>query len=187
MADPREYAIRQALQAINDGMSERKACDEFNVSRGTIQGRRAGASTSCESHTFMQHLTTDQEDCLVSWILEQEEQGFAPSHSRVRERAEKIIESGGRRLLIGKSWVSQFLTQHPKVTTLLGKPIDSNRIHGTQPELIRLFFHRFDTVRARYGIQQEDIWNVDEHSVPNGPGRPGLGKAGPGLSKFSRI
>jgi len=25
------------------------------------------------------------------------------------------------------------------------------------------------------------------HSVPNGPGRPGFGKAGPGLSKFSRI
>jgi len=24
-------------------------------------------------------------------------------------------------------------------------------------------------------------------SVPNGPGRPGFGKAGPGLSKFSRI
>ena len=73
MADPPEYAIQQALQAIKDGMGERKACLEFNVSHGTIQGRRAEASTSCESHTFMQHLTTDQEDYLVSWILEQEE------------------------------------------------------------------------------------------------------------------
>ena len=71
--------------------------------------------------------------------------------------ADKIIESGGRSVLIGKSWVPQFLTRHPKVATLLSKPIDSNRIHGTQPELMRLFFDRFDTVRARYGIQQEDI------------------------------
>ena len=149
-------------------MSERKACLEFNVSRGTIQGRRAGASTSRESHTFMQHLTTDQEDSLISWILEQEERGFAPSHSRVREMGEKIIEAGGRRLLIGKSWVPQFLTRHPKVATILGKPIDSNRRHGTPPELMRLFFDRFDTVRAPYGIQQEDIWNVDEHGIALG-------------------
>ena len=66
MAGPREYAIQQALEAIEDGMSERKACLEFNVSHGTIQGRRAGASTSRKSHAFMQHLTTDQEEFLVS-------------------------------------------------------------------------------------------------------------------------
>jgi len=35
--------------------------------------------------------------------------------------------------------------------------------------------------RENYGISLVAI------SVPNGPGRPGFGKAGPGLSKFSRI
>jgi len=28
---------------------------------------------------------------------------------------------------------------------------------------------------------------ITTSSAPNGPGRPGFGKAGPGLSKFSRI
>ncbi|PWW72057.1 hypothetical protein C7212DRAFT_354839 [Tuber magnatum] len=101
-------------------MSERKACQEFKVSCGTIQGRPAGASTSREK-----------------------ERGFAPSHTRVREMAEKIIESGGRSVVIGKSW-------------------------GTQSELMRQFFDQFDTVRARYGIQQKDIWNVDEHGIALG-------------------
>lgn len=149
-------------------MSERKACLEFNVSRGTVQGRRAGATTSRESHTFMQHLTTDEEDFLVRWILEQEQRGFAPSHTCVRERAEKIIQSGGRSVVIGKSGVPWFLTQHPNVATLLGKLIESNRMCGTQPELMRQFFDRFDMVRACYGIQQEDILNVDEHGIALG-------------------
>jgi len=78
MANSPEYAIQQALEAIKDGMSARKACLEFNLSRGTIQGRWAGATTSRESHIFMQHLTTNQEDFLVWWILEQEQRGFAP-------------------------------------------------------------------------------------------------------------
>ncbi|KAG0633192.1 hypothetical protein HOY80DRAFT_896915 [Tuber brumale] len=103
MADPREYAIQQALEAIKHGMSERKACLEFNISRGTIQGCQAGASTSRESHTFMQHLTTHQEDALVSWILEQEEYGFASSHIYVHEIAEWIMESSRTHIMIGKS------------------------------------------------------------------------------------
>ncbi|KAG0634083.1 hypothetical protein HOY80DRAFT_1100643 [Tuber brumale] len=103
MANPHEYAIEQALEAIKHGMSERKACLEFNVNCGTIQGCQARASTSHESHTFMQHLTTNQEDALVAWILEQEERGFAPSHTHIREMAEKIIESGEGSIIIGKS------------------------------------------------------------------------------------
>ncbi|CUS10709.1 unnamed protein product, partial [Tuber aestivum] len=146
MANPHEYAIERALEAIEHGMSEKKACLEFKVSSGTIQGRRAGASTSCESHTFMQHLTANQEDALVAWILEQEERGFAPSHTRVRKMAEKIIESGGRSIMIGKSWVPRFLLRHPNVATLLGKPIDSKRIRRTQPGLMRQFFNQFNTV-----------------------------------------
>ena len=129
-------------------MSEWKACLEVNVSQGTIQGRLAGATTSRESHTFMQHLTTDQEDFFVRWILEQEQRGFAPSHALVREMAEKIIQSGGRSVVIGKGWVPRLLTQHRNVATLLGKPIESNRIRGTQPELRRQFFNRFDMVHC---------------------------------------
>jgi len=33
----------------------------------------------------------------------------------------------------------------------------------------------------------DNVPSIGTFSVPNGPGRPGFGKAGPGLSKFSRI
>ena len=33
---------------------------------------------------------------------------------------------------------------------------------------MRLFFDRFDTVRACYGIQQADIWNVNEYGIALG-------------------
>ncbi|RPA90490.1 DDE-domain-containing protein [Choiromyces venosus 120613-1] len=33
---------------------------------------------------------------------------------------------------------------------------------------MREFFNRFDMVQARYGNQQEDMWNVDEHGIALG-------------------
>ncbi|PWW76063.1 hypothetical protein C7212DRAFT_344529 [Tuber magnatum] len=51
---------------------------------------------------------------------------------------------------------------------VLGKPIDTKRIRGTQPELMRQFFDQFDTVHAHYGIQEEDIWNVHEDGIALG-------------------
>jgi len=42
--------------------------------------------------------------------------------------------------------------------------------------------------RTLYGQYEYTVMPVGlVNSVPNGPGRPGFGKAGPGLSKFSWI
>jgi len=41
------------------------------------------------------------------------------------------------------------------------------------------------TADFRYG--RTPLWRAAKGSVPNRPGRPGFGQAGPGLSKFSRI
>ncbi|PWW79311.1 hypothetical protein C7212DRAFT_40514, partial [Tuber magnatum] len=61
-----------------------------------------GASISYESHTFIQYLIIHPEDAVVTWISEEEERGFAPSHTHIRQIAEEIIESSGSSVIIGK-------------------------------------------------------------------------------------
>ncbi|PWW76875.1 hypothetical protein C7212DRAFT_190076 [Tuber magnatum] len=65
-----------------------------------IQGCQARASNTCESHTFMQYLTTNQDNALVAWISEQEKRAFAPSYIDIREMVEKIIQFGARSVVI---------------------------------------------------------------------------------------
>jgi hypothetical protein len=38
----------------------------------------------------------------------------------------------------------------------------------TQQELIAGFYTRFDSIQQRYSIQQDHIWNMDEHGIALG-------------------
>jgi hypothetical protein len=43
------------------------------------------------AHEQQQRLTPAQEEFLTEWILEQDLQGYAPSYTRVREMAARIL------------------------------------------------------------------------------------------------
>ena len=76
-----------------------------------------------------------------------------------------MLEVSGDDEPLGKRWVQNFLKRNPRVATLLGKPIESSRIRGTQPEQINVFYENFNSIRTRINVQQEDVWNMDEHGI----------------------
>ena len=87
------------------------------------------------------------------------------SHERVCETAVLMLEVSGDDEPLGKRWVQNFLKRNPRVATLLGKPIESSRIRGTQPEQINVFYENINSIRTRINVQQEDVWNMDEHGI----------------------
>ena len=86
------------------------------------------------SHTNQQRFqVSPEQDQLCGWISEQEACGYAPTHKLVREIAVFMLKVSGDDEPLGKRWVQNFLKRNPRVATLLGKPIESSRIRGTQP------------------------------------------------------
>ena len=148
----RESSIKQALEAIENGTSESKAAKDYNIPRPTSYNRRAGRTDTEHGHTNQQRLSPKQEDELCRWIVEQEARGYAPSHKRVRETAVLMLEVSGDDEPLGKRWVQNFLKRNPRVATLLGKPIESSRIRGTQPEQINVFYKNFNSIRTRINV-----------------------------------
>ena len=131
----RETSIKLALEAIENGISESKAAIDYNIPRSTLYNRHAGRIDAHSSHTNQQHfqVSPEQEDQLCGWIREQEACGYSPTHKRVREIAVFMLKVSGDDEPLGKRWVQNFLKRNPRVATLLGKPIESSRIRGTQP------------------------------------------------------
>ncbi|KAG0132722.1 DDE superfamily endonuclease-domain-containing protein [Tuber indicum] len=140
--DTRDISIAQALEAINNGTSERKATKENGISRSTLQSRRACRLSTQAGHHHQQRLSPDQERLLCDWIIEQEERGYAPSHSRTREMATLILSFSGD-------------------TNPLRRSTHSRHPAPSDPRV----YERFDTIRARHNTQQDNIWNMDEHGI----------------------
>ena len=64
-----------------------------------------------------------------------------------------MLEVSGDDEPLGKRWVQNFLRRNPRVATLLGKPIESSRIRGTQPEQINVFYKNFNFICTRINVQ----------------------------------
>jgi hypothetical protein len=89
----------------------------------------------------------------VDWILEQEAQGFPPSHARARQMASRILRIKGDTKELGNKWVNHFIKRNPRVASAIGRKIDASRISGTHPDLINEFYTLYRELVQRYNIQ----------------------------------
>jgi Tc5 transposase DNA-binding domain len=131
--------IEEAVQHVFSSRRHtiRPTARAWNVSSSTLSRRINGGCTRREGHSSQQLLSPVQEEILVSWILEQERLGYAPTHQRVREFAARIRACAGEDPQIGKNWLGWFFQRNPTVRTKFGRKIDSYRVQNTQPEVLR--------------------------------------------------
>ena len=83
-----------AIADFNAGKFESgtQAARAYGVPPSTFHDRMGGKQPRRIAHQHEQRLTPTQEDFLTNWVLEQDLQGFAPSHTRLREMAARIID-----------------------------------------------------------------------------------------------
>jgi Tc5 transposase DNA-binding domain len=72
---------------------------------------------------------------LVQWILDLERQGYAPTHSQLREMRISLNSDGPDK--ISKNWISRFLKRHLNVCTKIGRNIDAFRVKRIEKEILR--------------------------------------------------
>ena len=115
--DQRESMIQLALADLESGKytSIRQAAKAYDVPRPTLANRQNGKPPRSVAHEQQQRLTPAQEEFLTEWILEQDLQGYAPSHTRVREMAARILRMNGDVEPLGKAWVLKYIRRNPRV------------------------------------------------------------------------
>ena len=167
----RESRISDAIAAFNrnEFSSRRAAAVAYDVPAATlIQRIKEKSKSHQEGAESLKRLTNDQELYLVNWIIELDRVKQAPSRVQVRKMVTKILNLEGDNISLGKNWVYRFLSRHPQIKGMTGKPLDKARVQAATTEAIDEFYTLFETVKRDFDVLPENIWNMDEHGLALG-------------------
>jgi hypothetical protein len=165
----KEGRITLALQAYKDGhfTSIRGAAGAYNIPFSTLQARVKGRTARRELRPANKKLTDLEESTLVQWIISMENRGLPPRGDYVRRMANLLLQKRlsadqQNALTVGQRWVYNFVQQHDCLQSKYTRKYDYQRAKCEDPTIIRDWFRLVRNTIAKYGIQEEDIYNFDE-------------------------
>ena len=132
-----QQQLRQALLHVQNGRSVASVSKQWSIPRSTLRGRIEGHQPRTEAYEIHQKLSKAQEDRLAEWVLTQEALGTAPTHSQIKELAQRILQARGDLPTIGKRWITRFIKRYPVLGTKRARVIDHTRVNGATTEVIR--------------------------------------------------
>ncbi|KAM4063872.1 Tc5 transposase DNA-binding domain-containing protein [Hirsutella rhossiliensis] len=103
-----ESDIHSALEAIANGGSAKKAARDWGVLRATLYNRMHGHECRKDAFSALQRLYQTQEKQLTEWILIQDALGLPPTHSQIRQFAQRMLAVKGDHTPLGKHWMQAF-------------------------------------------------------------------------------
>jgi hypothetical protein len=173
----RELKVQAAIEGVRLGKYKNvtQAAKALGIPRSTVYHRVDGRKSRTDAHEHQQRLTRNQKSALCSWIKELAANGYPPRHTQVYQMAEEIRRHDIANLIdeedimrinvfaLGRDWVrKRFLPRHPNLASVTSSAIDSNRVKDTTVESLQAWFDAFQKVVKKYGIEDENIYNMDE-------------------------
>lgn len=163
---PNEANILLAIQAVEQGQIQgvRLAAKAFNIDKSTLSRRLRGTTSRRDFTPTNRKLTLIEESVIVQYILDLDARGFAPRVNDVKDMADTILceRDVTKTTKVGKNWATNFITRQPALKTRFNRKYDYQRAKCEDPELIGGWFNLVRNTRAKYGIQDDDIYNFDE-------------------------
>ena len=98
---------------------------------------------------------------ILQSVLEASLRGVPLTKALIRDMADRLLrERGGKP--VGKHWVDNFVKRTPELKKRWSRPYDRQRAACEDPVLILPWFELVQSMKAKYGILDEDTWNFDE-------------------------
>ena len=158
-----ESRLLLAIQAIkqNQKLSIRVAVRTYNVPRTTLTYRMKGRHARQDVRVKSMKLTELEDNAVLKYILNLDERGFPPRLADVADMANVLLaeRDAGR---VEKHWASNFVKRQPELRTRFNRAYDYQRALCEDPEKIGAWFRLVQNMRAKYGIQDADMYNFDE-------------------------
>jgi hypothetical protein len=173
MAQYTEHDLGQAVIAVTNGQSVKKAALHWGIPRSTLRHRLQGTEPREEAFAGQQRLSPVQERHLTRWILTQGDLGLPPTHAQIKQFTIRILATKGDHQPIGKHWIEAFLKRNPSIRTQKSYSRESARINGATTEVIKPWFNHFFIPEVQ-AIKPENRYNMDEAGIMEGLGENGL-------------
>jgi hypothetical protein len=163
---PYEVRVNLAIESLecNHFQNETRAAKAYNVNRNTLANRMSGMPQKGTKPHPNRKLSTIEEDALLRHLIDMDERGFSLRPRDLAEMANVLIAEDTRqaRDKVGKNWPTNFISRHPEIKTRVNRKYDYQRAQCEDPEIIQGWFRLVANTKAKYGIQDQDIYNFDE-------------------------
>src|SRR5450432_1894440 len=98
-----------------------------------------------------------------------DQRGLAPRPDSVRQMANLLLEKRSNsnsnsdpNSQVGQNWVYNFVQRHKALQTRYNRKYDYQRAKCKDPQVIKVWFRLVKNIIAKYGIEEQDIYNFDE-------------------------
>ena len=153
--------------AKNPGVSQREIARLYGVPQSTLQARLKGRRAAEHYHQATQRLNVQEEQALIDWIERMTAWGWPPRIQHLEGMAKSLLEAKNS---LGQHWYKNFLNRHLEFKTKYTRNLDQSRKDAGSSETLKDWFELYKTIRAKYGVADEDIYNMDEKGFAMGIG-----------------
>jgi hypothetical protein len=158
-----ESRLLLAIQAIKQDRKLRvtRAARIYNVPESTLRDRMNGRRSRRDILPNSRKFTELEEKALLEHILDLDSRGLSPRLADVEDVANLLLaeRAGGK---VGKLWARNFVKRQPELKMHFNRAYDYQRALCEDPEKIRAWFDLVRNMRAKYGIDDADLYNFDE-------------------------
>lgn len=161
--------VYNALEAIQKGVTIRKAAEQFKVPKTTLWAKLDEIIPVEGVRGPNTILTYNEEKHIVKWIFHCSERGFPISKSQLFQTIQKLVIELKRpnpftNNMPGRHWWESFCRRHPEISPRLAQNLSISRAYATE-EVLRVWFQEVETHLNKINLHNIDpsrIFNLDE-------------------------
>jgi hypothetical protein len=172
MEDDQERRLLAAIALFRaePHRSIRSLAYEFKIPRSTLQDRLKGKRSIKTFASGRQRLTTHEEASIYRMAVQMASWGWPISIHGLRGFVEDLLKARGDYEPLGVNWYSRFLDRHPELKLFQSRVLDQARQTAANYQTLASWFDLYITTKLRYGIADNDEYNMDEKGVMKGIG-----------------
>ena len=138
--------------AIRDGMTVRGAAEYYSVQRSTLGDRISGRVLPGAKSGPATHLTSKEEEELVSFPCRSALVGHARTRKEVMAIVNCILSAQGASKDVSPGWWSGFVSRHPELTLRTPATLSISQAIATDPVVIDSYFDELERT-----LEQNDL------------------------------
>ena len=172
-----EDVMEKAINAvINDGVSIRRAAEDYGIPKSTLGDRISGRILPGSSSGPRKLLTTEEEEDLVAFLRRCAAIGYPKSRKDLMELVQRILEGKGIEHQVSNGWWNAFCKRNPNLTLRAPATLSQARVSATDREVIDNYFDLLEKTMIEYIYdlvgKPGQLFNMDESGFPLSPKAP---------------
>ena len=166
--------LMRACNAIREGMSVRRAAEEYDIPRSTLHDYATGKVIFGAKSGPRSYLSPNEEAELATFILGMTSVGYSRTVKQVVDMVQNVVNQKGINVTVTCSWWKSFKSRHKELVLRNPETLTHSRLVGASDSNIENYFDLLERTITEAGINERpcQIFNLDESGFPLSPKPP---------------